>query len=107
MLFLADFSKVSARNQQGDSKGTEIGNEDKNGLRFILADKSDTLGVLKAVVRKDGEAYRKGIRSGDYLVSVNGVPITEYCIYLNLVTEAKEQHCVFRTPEGTIKEVDW
>jgi len=40
-------------------------------------------------------------------VSVNGVPITEYCIYLNLVTEAKEQHCVFRTPEGTIKEVEW
>ena len=40
-------------------------------------------------------------------VEINGVLITEYCIYLNLVTEAKEQHCVFRTPEGTIKEVDW
>lgn len=84
-----------------------VGNEDKRGLKLVLTDKSDTLGVLKAVVRKDGEAYRKGIRSGDYLVSVNGVPITEYCIYLNLVTEAKEQHCVFRTPEGTIKEVEW
>ena len=84
-----------------------VGNENKKGLKLLLADKSDTLGVLKAMVRKDGEAYRKGIRSGDYLVSVNGVPITEYCIYLNLVTEAKEQHCVFRTPEGTIKEVDW
>lgn len=84
-----------------------VGNENKKGLKLLLTDKSDTLGVLKAVVRKDGEAYRNGIRSGDYLVSINGVLITDYCTYLDLMTEAKEQHCVFRTPEGTRKEVEW
>lgn len=84
-----------------------VGNEDTKGLKLILADKSDTLGVLKAVVRKDGEAYRKGIRSGDYLESVNGISITDYCTYLHLIKEDGVQHCVFRSPEGTRKEVEW
>ena len=84
-----------------------VGNENKKGLKLVFADKSDTLGVLKAVVRKDGEAYRKGIRSGDYLVSVNGVPITEYCTYLNLVNDTKMKRSVFRTPEGERKEIVW
>ena len=77
------------------------------GLKLVFADKSDTLGVLKAVVRKDGEAYREGIRSGDYLESINGVPITEYCTYLNLVNDTKMKRSVFRTPEGERKEIVW
>ena len=84
-----------------------LGNEDKRGLKFVPTDTSDTLGVLKAIVRKDGEAYRKGIRTGYYLVSVNGVPITDYCTYLNLVEAEKVQRHAYRTPEGEIIEVVW
>ena len=84
-----------------------VGNEDKNGLRFILADKNDTLGVMKAVVLKDGEAYRKGIRTGDYLVSINGILITDCCTCRNSSTNSGVKRYVFRTPEGTRKEVEW
>ena len=84
-----------------------VGNKDKMGLTHVLADKGDTLGVLKAVVRKDGEAYQKGIRSGDYLISVNGIPITDYCTYLNLKTDTDERHYVYRTAQGEIKEIAW
>jgi predicted metalloprotease with PDZ domain len=84
-----------------------VGNEDKKGLRFVLADKNDTLGVMKAVVRKAGEAYKKGIRTGDYLVSVNGILITDYCSCRNLFTDSNAKRLVFRTPEGTRKEVEW
>ena len=84
-----------------------VGNEQRIGLTHTMADKGDTLGVLKAVVRKDGEAYQKGIRSGDYLISVNGIPITDYCAYLNFKTDTDERHYVYRTPQGEIKEIAW
>ena len=84
-----------------------VGNEDKKGVKHIWADKDDTLGVMKAVVRNGSEAYRKGIRTGDYLISVNGVPITDYCTFLNLVEGGEMKRCVYRTPEGEIKEVEW
>lgn len=84
-----------------------VGNENKKGLTHVLADTGDTLGVMKAVVRKDGEAYQKGIRSGDYLISVNGIPITDYCTYLNLKIDTDERHYVYRTAQGEIKEIAW
>ena len=84
-----------------------VGNEDTKGVKHIWADKDDTLGVMKAVVRKGSEAYRKGIRTGDYLISFNGVPITDYCTFLNLVEGGEMKRCVYRTPEGEIKEVEW
>ena len=84
-----------------------VGNEDKKGLTHVMADTGDTLGVLKAVVRKGGEAYQKGIRSGDYLISVNGIPITDYCTYLNLKIDTDERRYVYRTPQGENKEVEW
>ncbi len=90
-----------------DKREVVVGNEEKKGLRHDLADKGDTLGVMKAIVRRDGEAYKKGIRSGDYLVSVNGIPITDYCTYFNLKFDTDERHYVYRTPQGEIKEVDW
>ena len=84
-----------------------VGNEDKKGFTHVMADKDDSLGVLKAVVRKDGEAYQKGIRSGDYLISVNGIPITDYCTYINLKIDPDNVHYVYRTAQGEIKEVAW
>ena len=84
-----------------------VGNEDKKGLTHVMADKGDALGVMKALVRKDGEAYQKGIRSGDYLISVNGIPINDYCTFLNLKTDTDERHYVYRTSQGEIKEIAW
>ena len=43
----------------------------------------------------------------DYLISVNGEPITDYCTYLNLVEDGEMKRCVYRTQEGAIKEVGW
>ena len=67
---------------------------------------------MKAVVRKSGDAYQKGIRTGDYLISVNGVEITDYCTYLNLKNNVRANNdsplrYIFRSPEGEIKEMDW
>ena len=84
-----------------------VGNENKRGVSHTFAGKSDTLGAVKAVVRKGSEAYQKGIRTGDYLISFNGVPITDYCTYFNLDTDVEVKHCVYRSPEGEIKEVEW
>ena len=88
------------------------GNEDKRGVKFLLAGKNDTLGAIKAVVRKDGDAYRKGVRTGDYLIRVNEVEITDYCTYFNLRNNVRANddsplRYVFRSPEGEIKEIDW
>ena len=87
------------------------GNEDKRGVKFLLAGKNDTLGAIKVVVRKDGDAYRKGVRTGDYLIRVNDVDITDYCTYFNLrknvsANDNSPLRYVFRSPEGEIKEVN-
>lgn len=84
-----------------------VEDENKKGVSHGLAGKNDTLGVMKAVVRKGSQAYQKGIRTGDYLISVNGVPITDYCTFLNLVEGGEIKRCVYRTPEGETKEVKW
>ena len=89
------------------NKEIVVGNENKKGVTHTFAVPNDTLGAVKAVIRKGSEAYQKGIRTGDYLVSVNGVPITDYCTYLNLVESGEMKRCVYRTPEGEIKEVEW
>jgi hypothetical protein len=83
----------------------EIKGEVKN-LMFD-AGTNDTLGEVKAVVRKGSEAYQKGIRTGDYLISFNGIPITDYCTFLNLDTEVEVKRYVYRSPKGEIKEVEW
>ena len=60
----------------------------------------------------DGDAYRKGIRTGDYLIRVNEVEITDYCTYFNLRNNVRANddsplRYVFRSPEGEIIEIDW
>ena len=81
------------------------GNEGK-GISFISAD-DDALGAVKAVVRKGSKAYRKGIRTGDYLINVNGTPITDLCTYVVLMDKEKVVQMVLRTPEGIEKKIDW
>ena len=84
-----------------------VGNE-VSGLSFILADEDDPHGVMKALVRKDSKGYQKGIRTGDYLISIDGIPITDYCTYFFLRQQKEEQHyLLFRSPEGEEKTVEW
>lgn len=83
-----------------------VENEGK-GVYFIPADEDDALGAVKAVVRKGSKAYQKGIRSGDYLINVNGTPITDICTYVILMDKEKVTQMVLRTPEGIEKKIDW
>ena len=84
-----------------------VGNEDKEGFALTSAEEGDTLGAIKAVVRKGSKEYQKGLRTGDYLISVDGVPITDICTYKMLRRQGKLKRLVFRSPEGIEKEIDW
>ena len=83
-----------------------VENEGK-GVYFIPAADDDALGAVKAMVRKVSKAYQKGIRSGDYLINVNGTPITDICTYVILMDKEKVTQMVLRTPEGIEKKIDW
>lgn len=58
-------------------------------------------------MRKGTEAYEKGLRAGDYLISAEGTPITCQCDYMLLTRQKAVNHFVFRSPEGVVKEVEW
>lgn len=77
------------------------------GLKFVPAEEGDTLGAVKAIVRKGTKAYEKGLRTGDYLISVDGTPIPDLCTYMLLVRNGTTKRFVFRSPEGEIKTVEW
>ncbi|MBO4615286.1 MAG: hypothetical protein J5709_09235 [Bacteroidales bacterium] len=83
-----------------------VANKVTKGLSFRPAEEGDTLGVAIAIVKKGLEAEKKGIRSGDYLISVDGIPITDFCTYKLRETQGDVTHFVLRSPDGEIKEVD-
>ena len=83
-----------------------IANNKNSGINLKPAADGDTLGAVKVVVRKGTEAYKKGLRTGDYLISVDGTPISSLCDYVLMKQHGKTEHYVFRSPEGEIKEVD-
>jgi hypothetical protein len=82
-------------------------NNKPGGLDLVPVDEGDTLGGMKALVRKGSKAYEKGIRTGDYLISANGAPITCQCDYMWLTRQEKVKSYVFRSPEGKVKEIEW
>ena len=82
-----------------------VGNSEAGSVTFIPTEAGDTLGVLKAVVRKGSVAYRKGVRTGDYLMEVNGTPITDVCTYMLMDRYDEEAQFKFRSPNGTEKTV--
>ena len=51
------------------------------------------------------EAWMKP--SGDYLVTANGIPITDLCTYVTLSYKEKVTNLVLRTPDGIEKEIEW
>ena len=71
----------------------------------LLKHASDTLGVLKAVIRKGSAAYKKGVRTGDYLIAVNGIPIKDLCTYILMERKDEEAQFKFLTPNGMEKTV--
>ena len=90
-----------------DGNLEQVVKNEGDGLGFIAASESDSLGAIQAVVRNGSKAYRKGIRTGDYLVTANGTPIEDLCTYVMLLDKEKVTSMVFRTPEGETKEVEW
>lgn len=82
-----------------------VSNEEVGSLSFLPAEADDTLGVLKAVVRKGSTPYKKGIRTGDYLIEANDTPITDLCSYRRMETDGKEARLKFRSPDGSEKQV--
>lgn len=82
-----------------------VGNKEIRSLSFVPAEAGDSLGVLKAVVRKGSVAYQKGIRTGDYLIEVNGIPIKDPCTYIQMEGRFGETPMTLRSPDGTEKHV--
>lgn len=76
------------------------------GISCIPAENGDTLGAVKVVVHKGTKGYEKGIRTGDYLISVDGTLVTDLCTYMLLIYNGKVKRHVFRSPEGEVKEVE-
>ena len=82
-----------------------VGNSEAGSVSLIPSEVGDTLGVLKAVIRKESTAYQKGIRTGDYLVEVNGIPIKDICTYMQMERKDEEFLFKFRSPDGIEKVV--
>ena len=82
-----------------------IGNSETGSISLIPSEPGDTLGVLKAVIRKGATAYLKGIRTGDYLREVNGIPINDLCTYMLMERKDEEALFKFHSPNGIEKIV--
>ena len=82
-----------------------VGNSEAGSVSFIPSEAGDTLGVLKAVIRKGSTAYQKGIRTGDYLIEVDGISIRDICTYMLMERKDEEAMLKFRSPEGLEKTV--
>ena len=57
----------------------------------------------KVFVRKDSEAYRQGVRTGDYLIEINGTPISDLCTYLLMEHKHEETSFKFCSKNGIVK----
>ena len=80
-----------------------VENPNVGSLSFVPSEPGDTLGALRAVVRKGSPAYEQGIRTGDYLLEVDGTPIPDICTYRQLGKKDKEVPMKFRSPDGKVK----
>ena len=89
-----------------ENSGVVIGNENFDDF-LIYPTNGDSIGALKVTVCEGSKEYLKGIRTGDYIISANGIPITDYCTYRLLKSQGKIKKIIFRTPDGEDKEVEW
>ena len=80
-------------------------NSGTGSISLIPSESGDTLGVLRAVVRKGSTAYQKGIRTGDYLREVNGIHINDLCTFMLMERKDEEVLFKFHSPDGIEKTV--
>ena len=88
------------------SRDITLNDKTCHSMRLVPSD--STGGVLQAVVRKDSEAYKKGVRTGDLLIEADGIPVVDVCTYTAIRLGKKpgeEIHFMFRSPDGTEKRV--
>ena len=88
-----------------NQQGIRVVNSEAGSISLIPSEPGDTLGVLKAVVRKGSTAYQKGIRTGDYLREVNGIPIKDLCTFMLMERKDEEVQLKFHSPDGIEKTV--
>ena len=91
--------------QPHEGQGISVGNRETGSLSLIPTEKGDTLGFFKIFVRKESKAYQKGIRTGDYLIEANGIPVKDFCTFMLMDRKGKEQLLKCRTSDGRVKEV--
>ena len=91
--------------QPHEGQGISVGNRETGSLSLIPTEKGDTLGFFKVFVRKGSKAYQKGIRTGDYLIEANGIPVKDFCTFMLMDRKGKEQLLKCRTSDGRVKEV--
>ena len=60
---------------------------------------------LELVEQQNKCTYQKGVRTGDYLMEVNGTTITDACTYMLMDRYDEEALFKFRSPDGTEKVV--
>ena len=74
------------------------------GLQINIFDASEIIYVIE-----DGFAWSGGLREGDEIISVNGIPIDSlgyFGIYELLAdTSVEEYQFLIMTPEGVVKDV--
>ncbi len=85
-----------------EGKPIVVGNKEEGGLNFVPADEGETLGIIKAVVREDSEAYKQGVRTGDFVVEVDGVRITDICTFTTIAMKVKEKGKGEKEGKGTV-----
>ena len=82
-----------------------VNNKDVNGHAFLPTESGDPNGVFTIIVREGSTAYQKGVRTGDYLLEVDGIPITDICTFFRMESTDEETPMKFRSPDGTVKQV--
>ncbi len=83
----------------------KAGNRSTRGLSVRPSADKEAPYPLQVTVREGKEAWRKGVRTGDYILEYNGVPIRDICTYILLKKQDKDSAYKFISPDGTVKEV--
>ena len=83
----------------------KAGNRSTRGLSVRPSADKQAPYPLQVTVREGKEAWRKGVRTGDYILEYNGVPIRDICTYILLKKQDKDSAYKFVSPDGTVKEV--
>lgn len=103
MSLIIDASRQQFVFQPHDKQNITVSNSEIGSISLIPTEADDTLGVLKAFVRKGSDVYRQGVRTGDYLIEINGTPISDLCSYLLMEHKHEETSLKFRSKNGIVK----